>query len=111
MDIDALLKARDEILAIAQRHGASNVRVFGSVARGEAGPDSDVDILVDLELGRSLLDHAQLQIDLEALLGRKVDVVAARGHSPRPGRAPLREETVTPYRGTTIPARSRHRGL
>ena len=64
MDIDALLKARDEILAIAQCHGASNVRVLGSVARGEAGPDSDVDILVDLELGRSLLDHAQLQIDL-----------------------------------------------
>ena len=80
MDIDALLKARDEILAIAQRHGASNVRVFGSVARGEAGPDSDVDILVDLELGRSLLDHAQLQIDLEALLGRKVDARGLRPH-------------------------------
>ena len=80
MRIDALLKVhRDEILAIAERHGASNVRVFGSVARGEAGPDSDVDILVDLERGRSLLDHAQLQIDLEALLGRKVDVVTERG--------------------------------
>lgn len=80
MSIDALLKThRAEILAIAQRHGASNVRVFGSVARGEAGPGSDVDILVDLERGRSLLDHAQLQIDLEALLGRKVDVVTERG--------------------------------
>ncbi len=67
MDIDALLKVRDEILAIAQRHGASNVRVFGSV---------------DLELGRTLLDHAQLQIDLEALLGRKVDVITARGLRP-----------------------------
>lgn len=76
MDIDALLKAhRDEILAIAQRHGATNVRVFGSVARGEAGPDSDVDILGDLELGRSLFDH-------EALLGQKVDVVSARGLRP-----------------------------
>ena len=84
MDIDALLKThREEILAIARRHGASNVRVFGSVARGEASPDSDIDILVDLELGRSLLDHAQLQIDLEALLGRKVDVVTARGLRPR----------------------------
>lgn len=84
MDIDALLKAhREEILAIARRHGASNVRVFGSVARREASPDSDIDILVDLELGRSLLDHAQLQIDLEALLGRKVDVVTARGLRPR----------------------------
>ena len=70
---------REQILAIAQRHGASNLRVFGSVARGEAGPDSDLDILVDLESGRSLLDHAQLQIDLEALLGRKVDVVTERG--------------------------------
>ena len=56
MDIDALLKARDEILAIAHRHGASNVR--------------------------ALLDHAQLQIDLEALLGRKVDVITARGLRP-----------------------------
>jgi len=78
--VDALLRThRDKILAIAERHGASNVRVFGSVARGEARPDSDVDILVDLELGRSLFDHAQLQIDLEALLDRKVDVVSARG--------------------------------
>jgi predicted nucleotidyltransferase len=78
--IDPLLKTyREEILAIAERHGASNVRVFGSVARGEARPDRDVDILVDLELGRSLLDHAQLQIDLEALLSRKVDVVTERG--------------------------------
>ena len=78
--IDQLLKTyREAILAIAERHGASNVRVFGSVARGEAGPDSDVDILVDLERGRDLFDHGQLQIDLEALLGRKVDVVTERG--------------------------------
>jgi uncharacterized protein len=84
VDIDALLKThREEILAIARQHGADNVRVFGCVARGEASPDSDIDILVDLELGRSLLDHAQLQIDLEALLGRKVDVVTARGLRPR----------------------------
>ena len=92
MDIDALLKTyRGDILAIAHHHGASNVRVFGSVARGEAGPDSDVDILVDLELGRSLLDHAQLQIDLEALLGRKVDVVSARGLRPHLRGRVLRE--------------------
>ena len=95
MDIGALLKThRDEILAIAQQHGASNVRVFGSVARGEAGPDSDVDILVDLELGRSLFDHAQLQIDLEALLGRKVDVVTARGLRPHLRDRVLQEATV-----------------
>ena len=80
MTIAELLKTRrDEILAIAQRHGASNVRIFGSVARGEAGPDSDVDLLVDLERGRTLIDHGQLQVDLEGLLGRKVDVVTERG--------------------------------
>jgi hypothetical protein len=98
--VDALLRThRDQILAIAERHGASNVRVFGSVARGEARPDSDVDILVDLELGRSLFDHAQLQIDLEALLGRKVDVVSARGL-----RSHLRDRVLQeaiPLRGTT----------
>ena len=75
-----LLKSkRDEILRIAAKHGASNVRVFGSVARGEAGPESDVDILVDLEKGRSLLDHATLLVDLEELLGLRVDVVTERG--------------------------------
>src|SRR5439155_24253150 len=68
------LRARcDEIFDIAARHGASNIRVFGSVARGE--PDAhDVDLLVDLEEGRSLMDLAGLHIDLEDLLGCKVDV-------------------------------------
>jgi uncharacterized protein len=93
--VDVLLRThRDKILAIAERHGASNVRVFGSVARGEARPDSDVDILVDLELGRSLFDHAQLQIDLEALLARKVDVVSARGL-----RSHLRDRVLQEARG------------
>jgi len=64
---------RDEILAVAPRHGASNVCAFGSVARGE--PDArDVDLLVDLEQGRSLLDLARLHLDLEDCLGCKVDV-------------------------------------
>ena len=62
-----------------ERHGASTVRIFGSVPRSEAGPDSDVDLLVDLERGRTLIDHGQLQVDLEGLLGRKVDVVTERG--------------------------------
>lgn len=84
MGIDELLKAyRTDILRLAERHGARNVRVFGSVARGDARPESDVDLLVDLEEGRSLLDHAQLQVDLELLLNRKVDVVSARGLRPR----------------------------
>ena len=73
---DLLKQRRQEILQLAARHGANNVRVFGSMARGEATPDSDVDLLVDLAPDRSLLDHVALQADLEALLGRKVDVVA-----------------------------------
>jgi uncharacterized protein len=76
---DLLEEKRDEILQIAARHGASNVRVFGSVARGEADEGSDVDLLVDFEPGRSLLDHAALVVDLEELLGRKVDVVTEKG--------------------------------
>jgi uncharacterized protein len=76
---ELLQENRDEILQIAARHGASNVRVFGSMARGEADERSDVDLLVDFEPGRSLLDHAALVVDLEDLLGRKVDVVTERG--------------------------------
>jgi predicted nucleotidyltransferase len=84
MGIEELLREkRDAILRIAARHGASNVRVFGSVARGEAGAQSDVDFLVELERGRSLLDHAALMIDLESLLGRRVDVATERGLKPR----------------------------
>ncbi len=72
---ELLISKRDEILRIAAKYGASNVRVFGSVARGEAGPKSDVDLLVELEAGRSLLDHVALLQDLEDILSRKVDVV------------------------------------
>jgi Predicted nucleotidyltransferases len=80
MGIEDLLNAkRPEILRAAKAHGAGNVRVFGSVARGEASADSDVDLLVDLEPGRSLLDHAALILELEAPSRRKVDVAVARG--------------------------------
>jgi len=73
---DRLLEdKRDEILRIAARHGACNVRVFGSVARSEAGPGSDIDVLVEMKPNRSLLDHIALKQDLEDLLGRNVDVV------------------------------------
>lgn len=83
MVIDGLLKEkREEILRIAHRHGASNVRVFGSVAKGEAKPDSDVDLLVEMEPGRSLLDMIAIKQDLEDLLGRKVDVVTEAAVSP-----------------------------
>lgn len=75
MDLETLLSTRrQEILALAARHGASNVRVFGSVARGEAGPASDIDLLVDLEPGRDLLDLGGLLMDLRDLLQVPVDV-------------------------------------
>lgn len=66
---------RQEILALAARHGARNLRVFGSFARGEAHSTSDVDFLVELNPGATLIDLGSLQMDLQDLLGRKVDVV------------------------------------
>lgn len=77
-----VLRHREEILRIAAEHGASRVRVFGSVARGEASAESDVDLFVRLEPGRSLLDHVALKQDLEDLLGCRVDVVLEGGVSP-----------------------------
>jgi predicted nucleotidyltransferase len=84
MTLEALLRAkRDEILQICAKYGARNVRVFGSVARGEADEQSDIDLLVEFEPSRSLLDHAGLWIELQELLGVKVDVVSERGLKPR----------------------------
>ena len=60
------------------RHGASNPRIFGSVARREDGPDSDVDLLVEMETGRSLLDLISLQQEIESSLGRRVDLLTPR---------------------------------
>ena len=74
---------REEILRLAERHGARNVRVFGSVARGDADARSDYDFLVDLEPGRSLFDLGGLLTDLTYLLGRPVDVVTEKGLRPR----------------------------
>lgn len=84
MNAHTLLQTRrSDILVIAARHGARNVRVFGSVARGDAQPDSDIDILVDLDPGRSLFDLGGLLYDLQALLGVDVDVVTEKGLRPR----------------------------
>ena len=80
MGVDELLKEkRAEILRIAASHGARNVRIFGSVARGEADETSDIDFLVDMEPDRSLFDVGALLLDLRELLGRKVDVVSEKG--------------------------------
>ena len=75
MSLDELVRTRRaDILEIASRYGASNVRIFGSVARGQADEKSDIDFLVDLEQGRSLLDLGGLLMELRELLGRPVDV-------------------------------------
>ncbi|RIK77078.1 MAG: hypothetical protein DCC67_13090 [Planctomycetota bacterium] len=73
---------REAILKIAAKYGARQVRLFGSTARGDAHEGSDVDILVDLDEGRSLLDQVGFQQELEELLGRPVDVVVEGGISP-----------------------------
>jgi uncharacterized protein len=76
---ELLREKREDILRIASKRGASNVRVFGSVARGESDAKSDIDLLVDLEPGRSLFDLGGLLMDLQDLLGHNVDVVTERG--------------------------------
>jgi hypothetical protein len=81
-DLDAIRQRRSEILDRASQHGARNVRVFGSTARGDARPTSDVDLLVEMETGRSLLDFVGLWQELEDLLGLKVDLVSEGGISP-----------------------------
>ena len=88
---ETIQKKRDEILRIAREYGASNIRVFGSVARGEADEMSDVDLLVSLAPGFGLLRHAAMIRELEALLGRKVDVISDKGLPPRIRERILRE--------------------
>ncbi len=74
---------RDAILGIAKKYGAHNLRIFGSVARGDASDTSDLDLLVRFDPGRSLLDHGGLLMDLRDLLGFKVDVIDEDSMSPR----------------------------
>lgn len=92
MELKALLQLhREDILKLAEQYGAQNVRVFGSVARGEAGPDSDIDLLVTLEEQRSLLDLVAFWQDLQDLLRCEVDVVTEGSLKERMRERILRE--------------------
>jgi uncharacterized protein len=91
MDIKMLRDIREEIERIAASHGALNVRVFGSVARGEAGPESDIDLLIDIGPQTSSWFPAGLIIDLESLLNRRVEVVSERALNPHIRDQVLRE--------------------
>jgi uncharacterized protein len=92
MDLRELLERnREEILRIARRHGARNVRVFGSAVRGDADETSDVDFLVEFEPGTSLLQHGAMIVELEDLLGRKVDVAPEKSLRERVREHVLRE--------------------
>jgi hypothetical protein len=83
LTLAGLQQVRDQITDVASRRGATNIRVFGSVARGEATPSSDLDLLVDLEPGRSLVDLGGLLMDIADLLGVDVDVVTEASLKPR----------------------------
>src|SRR3954465_7607222 len=80
---DLVRMNRKRILDAATRRGARNLRLFGSVARGDFGPESDVDILVEMDRGRSLLDMCGLSLDLQEILGRKVDVFTEKSLKDR----------------------------
>lgn len=92
MDIRDLLKEkREDMLRVATRHGSRNVRIFGSVVRGQADAESDIDILVDLEPGRTLFDLGGIWWELNELLPAKVDVVTEKGLKRRIKERVLRE--------------------
>ncbi|MCP9450344.1 MAG: nucleotidyltransferase family protein [Nitrospira sp.] len=82
MSIDVLKSRRADILRLASRYGARHVRVFGSAAQGTAGPSSDIDLLVRMDRGRSLLDLIELSQELESILQCKVDILTDEGLSP-----------------------------
>ena len=93
--LEDLRAHRDEILAIAEKHGASNVRVFGSVARGEATKDSDIDLLVDWDYNRiSPWGGMGLIVELEDLLGHKVDIGTESQLRPRIRQRVLKESVL-----------------
>jgi predicted nucleotidyltransferase len=82
MTLNRLREKRAQILSLAAARGARDIRVFGSVARGEARPGSDIDLVVEMEPGRNVLDLSELMVDLEEELGRRVDVIEIGGESP-----------------------------
>ena len=88
---EIISKHREQILKVAEKYGASDVRVFGSFARGTADEKSDVDFLVNLAPGRSLFDLGGLLYELQELIGRRVDVVTPAGLRPRIRDRVLRE--------------------
>lgn len=88
-----ILNRRDEIIAVARQYGASDIRIFGSVARGDATESSDVDLVARFEPGRSLFDQGRLLMDLRRLLGVKVDLVSEGALTGRFGQM-VREEAV-----------------
>jgi uncharacterized protein len=93
MTLEALRRRKQEILFAARKHGASNVMVFGSVARGEAAPRSDVDLLVEMESGRTLMDLGGLLSELEELLDAAVDVTTERMLKPHIRERAIRDAT------------------
>jgi uncharacterized protein len=91
-EIKSLLKEkRNEIMHVASRYGAINIRVFGSVARGDSDEKSDIDFLVEMKPGHGLFDMGGMLMDLQTLLGRTVDVITPQGIKPRIRNRILRE--------------------
>lgn len=94
MEIEQLLhEKRDDICSIAAKHGAYNIRIFGSAVRGEAGPDSDIDFLIDVSSTTSSWFPAGLILDLEEILGRRVEIVTEKALNPYIRDHVLREAT------------------